>query len=164
MDSIKRQDYNEKITSDGTEGEADYTRLALPNSFRLSEMFKRRFDQWMHVRLTNTQIGSFSRAFHPELQKMLKEYCPQLVKSKMVQGKRKIETNLNFENMMSSIAKTAQVPSSAPAIKHVTEHLVRIIRVAKTSKHPSKVTDTRVPIIDFSGSPMNVPAKAVYFR
>ena len=155
MDSIQRQDYNEMLASEGTEGEPDYTRLALPASFKLSETFKQRFEQWMHVRLTNTTLGSFRKVFHPELEKMLNKCCPQLVKMRTVQGKRKIKAKFNFEDMMTSIAGAAQVPSSVSVIKHVSEHLVRIIRVAKTSKHHSQFTDSRVPIIDFSASPIN---------
>ena len=154
MNSIKRQDYNEKLASEGEDGEPDYTRLALPSSFKMSEKFRHRFDQWMHVRLHGS-LGGFRKAFHPELQKMLNECCPHSVKKKTAQRKRKIETKLNFEDMMSSIAGVVQELASSPVIKHVTEHLVRIMRAAKMSKHCSKMTDLHVPIIDFSGSPVN---------
>ena len=154
MDGIKRQDYNEKLATETTDGEPDYTRLALPTTIKLSEMFKHRFDQWMHVHVRNI-TGSFRKAFDPELKKMLNEFRPQVVHAGSKIVYERIHNDSNFEAMMSSIAEIAQEPSSSPVLKHVTEHLVRIIRVAQTNQQCCKVSGGRVPILDLSGSPIS---------
>ena len=154
MNNIKRQ---EKLASEDTEGEPDYSRPALPTTARISERFKQQFGLWMETRL---QIGEcFSEAFNPELEKMLRERCEHLATSKSVkknqETERRIETECNFEEMMASIAGAVQVPATSHVIRQATQHVVRIIRAAQTSKSSSEVTGSRVPILDLSGSPVS---------
>jgi hypothetical protein len=156
MDGIQRQDYNEKLASEGTDEEPDYTRLALPTTVRLSEEFKRQFSQWAQLR-NFSGSGGFIKAFHPELGKILNECCQDLATGANIDYRKKnrrIERGCNFEEMMSSIAETANLPTSSPVIQCATEHLVCIIRAAQTNKRSLIVTGGQIPILDLSGSPV----------
>ena len=155
-DCIQRRDYNEKLTSADVEGEADYTRLTLPTTVRLSDSFKRQYDQWLHHQRI-TGAGTFDKAFREGLKKVLNERCKPIVlqgSTKRVHCRRKrdIVSDCNFEDMMQSIAETVKLPASSPLIREVTENLVRIIREAQTSDKVLQSSDSRVPIIDLSTS------------
>ena len=149
MESIQRDNYEKKLASDHMQRQCDCTSSA---GVKMSEKLKQRFDQWMQVNPHN-DFGSFHKAFHLELRKMLNEKVND--KSKLFEMKKK--TNSNFEDMLSSIAVAANENVSSPIVKEVTKHLVRILRAAQVNSQCSKpkVTNGCVPIIDLSGSPVN---------
>ena len=158
-DRVQRQTYNENLASADTEsGVPDLTRLTLPSSERLSKEFQSRFENWVRVRRI-AGAGGFTKAFNTELAKMLEERCQQLVtkeeKKRFVSGhKRKIISECNFERMMKSVAEAVKMPTSSPTVQVVTEHLLRIIRAARTNGTIANTTGNNVPILDLSSTPI----------
>lgn len=157
MDNIQRKDYNEKLASEATdEAEPDYDKLALPTSVNISESFKKKYKEWMRECITNR---NFRKSFDSKLRLKLNECIPlqsQNSNGKFVRvGKRKIETNVYVEDIMNIISREVKEFASLSVIKDATEHITRIIKLAKTSKPCSVALDDSVPIVDFSGSPVS---------
>ena len=155
IESIKRKDYYERQFFESTDKEPNYTQLALPASANASEKFRHQYNQWMEIHL-RTVFGGFMSGFIPELNQMLKK-CPCLVidTSQIVQGRRMIEKEFNFEHMLTSITRVVQVSAEEPVINRVTEHLKSMIKMAQTSTQCCKPIDSQVPILQFSDIPVN---------
>lgn len=140
----------------GEEGEHSMP-MVLPDSTSTSKELKKKYDEWENVTCI-PKNNTFHGEFHLQLTKMLNISCPNCLNGKNLSAqckKREIIKHNNFEEMVNSITELVKEQSSNATIEQVAEHLVRIIRVAKTSVPTSVAKGKCVPIIDFSRNPIS---------